>query len=283
MIFASTRSTFSLRVLTLGLSALLVVLLAACGNKAEQGQSPQQSQASSHSAHAQHNSAQAETASAQTGQSAAVTGEESTHSAHHGALTDEASAHADHALHTQDAAAHEDHSAHEQLSAGPLPGTSIYHLATSFTDHHQRALALPDLRGTPAVFVMFYGDCNTACPILVRSAEQIEEALPDDLRQSTQFVMVSFDTERDTPDNLRTYAELKGLDKDNWHWLVGTPLQTRQLATLLGVQYRDAGNGMFAHSNLVTVVDPEGVPTARLEGLGVKLDPAVEAIRQAGL
>lgn len=242
MIFASTRSTFRLRVLTLGLSALLVVLLAACGNKAEQGQGPQQSPVSSHSAHAQHNAAQAEAASA-----------------------------------------HEDHSAHEQLSAGPLPGTSIYHLATSFTDHHQRALALPDLRGTPAVFVMFYGDCNTACPILVRSAEQIEEALPDDLRQSTQFVMVSFDTERDTPDNLRTYAELKGLDKDNWHWLVGTPLQTRQLATLLGVQYRDAGNGMFAHSNLVTVVDPEGVPTARLEGLGVKLDPAVEAIRQAGL
>lgn len=108
-------------------------------------------------------------------------------------------------------------------------------------------------------------------------------ALPEDLKGSTQFVMVTFDTERDTPDNLRAYAESKGLDRDNWHWLVGTPLQTRQLATLLGVQYRDAGNGMFAHSNLVTVVDPQGVPTARIEGLGVKLDPAIEAIRAAGL
>jgi protein SCO1/2 len=118
--------------------------------------------------------------------------------------------------------------------------------------------------------------------MLVRSAEQIEAALPDDLRADTQFVMVSFDTERDTPQNLLAYAQDKGLDKDNWHWLVGTPLQTRQLATLLGVQYRDAGNGVFAHSNLVTVVDPDGVPSARLEGITVDLEPAIDAILAAG-
>ncbi len=188
------------------------------------------------------------------------------------------SAHADHADHSD----HSDHSDHEALGAAPLPGTSIYHLATSFVDHHERALALPDLRGAPSVFVMFYGDCTTACPLLVRSAEQIEAALPAGLREETQFVMVSFDTERDTPQNLLTYAQDKGLDKNNWHWLVGTPLQTRQLAALLGVQYRDAGNGVFAHSNLVTVVDPHGVPTARLEGIVVELEPAIDAILAAG-
>lgn len=47
------------------------------------------------------------------------------------------------------------------------------------------------------------------------------------------------------------------------------------------MQYRDAGNGMFAHSNVVTVVDPHGVPTARLEGLGIDLGPAVAAIASA--
>lgn len=189
----------------------------------------------------------------------------------------------DHANHVADAdhSAH-DHANHEELSAAELPGTSIYHLASEFTDHHGRPMALPDLRGSPSVFVMFYGDCTTACPLLVRSAEEIEAALPGDLRQETQFVMVSFDTKRDTPQNLLAYAQDKGLDKENWHWLVGTPLQTRQLATLLGVQYRDAGNGVFAHSNLVTVVDPDGVPSARLEGISVALEPAIEAILQAG-
>lgn len=164
------------------------------------------------------------------------------------------------------------------LPAGQLPGTSLYHLRSAWTDQAGGSFVLDELRGRPAVFVMFYGDCTTACPLLVRSAELIEQALPDGLRGEVEFVMVTFDTARDSPARLRAYAESKGLDREGWRWLVGSELQTRQLAALLGVQYRDAGNGMFAHSNVVTVLDPDGVPAARLEGLGVELEPAIAAL-----
>lgn len=258
------------------LALLLLIGLAGCGSKpANEAASAQGQQASTQSsaAHAEHHAAteQAQPAGAD---------EHAAHAEHDTAHAEHDTAHADHAHDT--AADPHSHHDHEELGAGPLPGTSIYHLATAFTDHHERPLALPDLRGAASVFVMFYGDCTTACPLLVRSAEQIEAALPEGLREDTQFVMVSFDTERDTPQNLLAYAQDKGLDKENWHWLVGSPLQTRQLATLLGVQYRDAGNGVFAHSNLVTVVDPDGVPAARLEGVTVDLEPAIAAIKQAG-
>ncbi len=176
-------------------------------------------------------------------------------------------------------AAHGEHAA--SLAATELPGTSLFHLAGAFTGQDGAEFRLTELRGQPSVIVMFYGDCTTACPLLVKSAQEIEAALPADVAAQTQFVMVSFDTAHDTPDKLRAYAQERDLDKDRWHWLVGSPLLTRQLATLLGVQYRDAGNGMFAHSNLVTVLDEEGVPEARLEGLGTALDPAVAAIRAA--
>ncbi len=261
----ATRRGGSLRLTTLLLALLTTLALAACGGDDSKQAAEQGAGSADHAVHA----------------TEADHSDHADHSEHPDPSNHEDhSAHADHSD-PSDHAAH-DHANHEELSAAELPGTSIYHLASEFTDHHGRPMALPDLRGSPSVFVMFYGDCTTACPLLVRSAEEIEAALPEDLRQETQFVMVSFDTKRDTPQNLLAYAQDKGLDKENWHWLVGTPLQTRQLATLLGVQYRDAGNGVFAHSNLVTVVDPDGVPSARLEGISVALEPAIEAILQAG-
>ncbi len=194
-------------------------------------------------------------------------------------------AHAEHAgtAQAQDVDAHAAHAEHAGtvLAAGELPGTSLFHLTSAFTAQDGAEFKLAELRGHPSVIVMFYGDCTTACPLLVKSAQDIEAALPSDIAAGTQFVMVSFDTDRDTPDKLRAYADEKGLDKDRWHWLIGSPLLTRQLATLLGVQYRDGGNGVFAHSNLVTVLDADGVPTARLEGLGVDPEPALAALRAA--
>ena len=187
----------------------------------------------------------------------------------------------DHVEHTDPVHVHDEAHTLPAQPLAALSGDSVYHLKSAWTDHHSMPVTLPDLAGGPAVVVMFYGDCTTACPLLVKSAEEIEAALPEHLRAITSFVMVSFDTERDTPGRLLDYAASKGLDRDGWHWLVGTPLQTRQLATMLGVQYRDAGNGVWAHSNVVSVLDAGGVPVARLEGLGVELVPAVEAIKAA--
>lgn len=175
--------------------------------------------------------------------------------------------------------AHDHHAGHQPaLPAGPLPGASLFHLASAWTDQDGGAFALPDLRGRPSVFVMFYGDCTTACPLLVKAAEDIEAALPAAVREEVEFVMVTFATAADTPAKLKDYAAGKGLDRAGWRWLVGSPLQTRQLATMLGVQYRDVGNGMFAHSNVVTVLDRDGHAVARLEGLGVDPEPAVAAL-----
>lgn len=194
------------------------------------------------------------------------------------------SAHADHTAPADTAAADTHQHPEESLPTTPLAelsGSSLYHLTSAWTDQHQELIALPDLAGGPTVVVMFYGDCTTACPLLVKTAEDIEAALPEDLRDITRFVMVSFDTERDTPARLLEYAASKGLDRDGWHWLVGSPLQTRQLATMLGVQFRDAGNGVFAHSNVVSVLDAGGVPVARLEGLGGDIGAAIAAIGAA--
>ena len=247
----------TLRALLTATVASLAALLAACGQDGAAGLAPTED--GLHASHDDHDAA---------GHAAAMTAS--------GMQAEHVSAHA----HAAPPAGH--HEAHQSaLPAGDLPGTSLFHLSSAWTDQDGAAFALPDLRGRPAVFVMFYGDCTTACPLLVKTAEDIEAALPAGSRADVQFVMVTFATAADTPAKLKAYADGKGLDRDGWHWLVGSPLQTRQLAALLGVQYRDLGDGTFAHSNVVTVLDGEGVPTARLEGLGADVEPAVAALLDA--
>lgn len=160
----------------------------------------------------------------------------------------------------------------------PLPGASLLHLDDVWTDHRGEAVRLADHRGHPTVVVLFYGTCISACPVLLRDAELIEAALPDDVRAATRFLMVTFDPERDTPERLAAYAAEKGLDRERWSFLTADDRAVRRLAAALGVRYRPDGQGGFAHTNLITVLDGDGVPIARLEGLGLGPDEAVAAL-----
>ena len=163
----------------------------------------------------------------------------------------------------------------------PLPGTSLLHLDDVWTDHRGAAVRLGDLRGHPTVVVLFYGTCISACPVLLRDAELIEAALPDDVRAATRFLMVTFDPERDTPERLAAYAAEKGFDRERWSFLTADDRAVRRLAAALGVRYRPDGQGGFAHTNLITVLGADGVPVARLEGLGLGPDAAVAALAAA--
>ena len=99
-----------------------------------------------------------------------------------------------------------------------------------------------------------------------------------DHREDTRFVLVSFDTVTDTPDRLRTYAASHAVDDARWYFLSGERAQVRALAMLLGVQFHDTGNGMFDHSNLITVLDRDGRIAHRVEGLMQPMDAAAAAL-----
>ncbi|MDZ7801045.1 MAG: SCO family protein [Trueperaceae bacterium] len=162
-----------------------------------------------------------------------------------------------------------------------LPGTSLYHLDATWTDSHGASFQLADLRGHPVLITMIYASCETACPILVRDAARTFGALPPEVQDDTRVLIVSFDPERDAPARLARYVRENDLDDPRWRFAVGAPHDTRALAALLGVRYRPAGNGMFSHSNLITVLDGDGVPSHRTEGLGRPVTPAIRAIEAA--
>lgn len=171
---------------------------------------------------------------------------------------------------------------HERHAAPPAPGRpsgrSIYHLPGEWTDQDGRATTLAGLGGRVQVVAMVYTNCTFACPRILARMKAIEGRLSADARDDVGFVLVSIDPERDTPDRLRRFADDTRLDTDRWTLLNGADADVLALSVLLGVKYRATGDGEYAHSNVLTVLDRDGEIVGRSEGLNADPTPVLEAV-----
>ena len=55
----------------------------------------------------------------------------------------------------------------------------------------------------------------------------------------------------------------------------------RELAALLGVKYKQEADGAFSHSNLITILNPQGEIVHQRTGLQSGLDEAAAAVAAA--
>ncbi len=173
--------------------------------------------------------------------------------------------------------------ASESTPAAAFSANSIYQLDSHWTDDAGRPVQLAELRGHPVVLAMFFTSCAYACPVIVHDMQAIRGALPAGARGMTRFVLVSFDTERDTPAVLKAYRTRMQLGQDGWTLLHGDPAGVQNLAMVLGVKYKRDAQGQFAHSNLITVLNPEGEIAFQRSGLDGDLAEVTQAvIRAAG-
>ncbi len=189
--------------------------------------------------------------------------------------------HEDHAAHEEQAAhegheghaGHEGHEGHEEMAAAePLPGMSLYRLEEPWTSQAGESVQLSSFRGEPVVALMFFGSCQHACPMLISDLRRLEAALSDDARARTQFVLVTIDPERDTPEAMARLATGYEVDQTRWTFLHGESAQIREIAAVLGVQYRAQSDGQFSHTNMITLLDESGVVALSVEGLGQPID-----------
>src|SRR5688572_9262819 len=103
-------------------------------------------------------------------------------------------------------------------SASPPAFThkSLYQLDSIWNSADGGKLKLAELKGKPQVVTMFFARCELACPVLVHDVTRIETALPPELRGKVGFLLVSFDSERDTPEVLRGYRQRLELNASTW-------------------------------------------------------------------
>ena len=162
-------------------------------------------------------------------------------------------------------------------SAAPLTDRSLYQLEAQWTNDAGKAIELTALRGRPVVIAMFFASCTYACPVLADDMKRLRSALPADVREKAQFVLVSFDTVRDTPAELKAFRERSALD-ESWTLLRGEAEAVQDLAMLLGVKFKKEVSGQFAHSNLVTVLNAAGEIAHQRNGLMGDMSEAAKAV-----
>jgi len=110
-----------------------------------------------------------------------------------------------------------------------------------------------------------YTHCPDICPTTTLKMNQLKKDLEEEgvFGDKIQFLTVSIDSYRDTPDVMKSHMshfEIK--DDGNWIFLTGDPNNIKEdqkdierLANTFQFQYRDPGDGFYVHSTFVFLVD----------------------------
>jgi protein SCO1 len=111
-----------------------------------------------------------------------------------------------------------------------------------------------------------------------------------------QFLSISLDPSRDTPQTLREYARTMRIDDAEWRFATGSPSDIDAITRALGVKREALADGQIDHTLVVILFDAKGrllqryagseVDTARLVreiGEVVRLfDPAYQSASPGG-
>lgn len=160
----------------------------------------------------------------------------------------------------------------------PLPGESLYQLPVTLETMAGTTEPFARHRGRPVLVTMFYTHCESVCPILTAELQRLDSRLPVEQRARIAVVMVSLDSEADTPAELRRFAAEHKITDPRWTLARTSPAEVRTLAAALGIRFKKLPDGSFDHSTTIVLLDAEGVPRDRTSELLGTSDRFVDAV-----
>lgn len=138
-----------------------------------------------------------------------------------------------------------------------------------FTNQDNRLISNEDFLGKVYVIEFFFTTCPTICPIMNANMKRLEEAFGD--RDDFGIASFTIDPEKDTPEQLKRYAENLDVFSRNWHFLTGDADEIYALANtgfniFAGINPNVAGG--FEHQGYFALVDQNGYLRSRTDSFG---------------
>ena len=155
-------------------------------------------------------------------------------------------------------------------------------------NQENREVQFPDdYRGNVLVLSFIYTNCPTVCVVTTHSMELLKDRIGD--RDELLFVSISLDPRRDRPEVLKDFARLRGIDTDQWQFLTGQIGTVDSLCSATSVYARkgfieqgDDGKEYYTidHSDVVMIVDRDGVVRDRRKGTGLDVEEVAGKINE---
>ena len=149
------------------------------------------------------------------------------------------------------------------LRAAGTPAAAVFDaLPQQWRDDKGDSFDLQGLRGQPVITTMAYAECHRICPMTIQQLRLLQRRC-DELGVAAQFVIVGYDPETDDAAAWHHYRRTHGLNRSNWHFLVGSPQSVKQFARALGFEFWKVDDHVM-HDSRIVYLDGRG---------GVLVDP----------
>lgn len=137
-----------------------------------------------------------------------------------------------------------------------------------FTDMNGAQLTSEDMRGKLVFYNFTYAGCREPCVQTTATMAEVQKLVQgmDMGGVPVEFVTMSFDPQRDTPERLQELAAAAGAEPGNWRFVTGPP---ERLKNVIGggfrVFYQEDGAGGFTFDPTMVMVDGNGLVRAVYE------------------
>lgn len=130
----------------------------------------------------------------------------------------------------------------------------------TLTDSNGQPFSAAQLNGKPSVLFFGFANCPDICPLTLREFQRVRRALGDDADR-VNFVFISVDGNRDTPEFLRFRLEQLGVTEDIIA-LTGDPDLVRQIGRPFSVDFvysapNESGFYLVDHTASYFVLDSQ--------------------------
>jgi len=144
------------------------------------------------------------------------------------------------------------------------------------------------IRGSITVLGFIYTHCPDICPMTTHNMYLTERELKKANINDVKFVALSFDPDRDSPEVLKKFAEVRELDFNSWTLLTGERTKVYDLLKRFDVKaiktdenIDEEGNNEYSmmHTDRISLIDENGILRKNYKGSTMNIEELVNDIK----